>query len=42
MVGGLFKDVAGPSLGALVRVCFTFALLLAMLSATHNLLSLPG
>lgn len=42
MVGGLFKDVAGPSLGALVRVCFTFALLLAMLSANHNLLSLPG
>lgn len=42
MVGGLFKDVTGPSLGALVRVCFTFALLLAMLSATHNLLSLPG
>lgn len=42
MVGGLFKDVAGPALGALVRVCFTFALLFATLSATHNLLSLPG
>ena len=42
MIGDLFKDVVGPVLGTLVRVFFTLALLLSMLAASNNLLSLPG
>lgn len=42
MVGDLFKDLIGPSLSSLVRVCLTLCLLLASLAAGHSLLSLPG
>lgn len=42
MIGDLFKDLVGPSLSVLVRVCFTLALVLASLAAGYNLLSLPG
>lgn len=41
-LGDLFKDMIGPSLGLLVRLCFTLSLFLATLAAEYNLLSLPG